>query len=181
MLVRMDKAQIAQSLLLDPLNEALDLVRRFQEGQGFRGYVMQRRGLLVPIALLMLLTSVSCAAATVMYLGGTRSLLVLLAFLLVPFVLAGSLFVQAYVFVFWLEGRALAKALHRAPPKPGPISARLRKAGIDMGAVPPVPWVLAALFLVLPLAMLVAVAPKLAAGLIVLQIAAPVVFARFDR
>lgn len=181
MLVRMDKGQIAQSLLLDPLNEALDLVRRFQEGQGLRRYVMQRRGLLVPIALLMLLTSIACAAATVMYLGGTRSVLVLLSLLLVPFVLAGSFFVQSYVFACWLEGRALAKALHRAPPRPGPITARLRKAGIDMGAMPSVPWVLAAIFLVLPLAMLVSVAPLLAIGLIVLQVAAPVVFARFDR
>jgi hypothetical protein len=181
MLRPVDKGQIAQSLLLDPLNEGMNLVRRYQEGQGFKSYVQERIKLLVPIGLLMAVTSVACAAATVLYLGGTRSVLVLLAMLLVPFVLIGSAFVQAYVFVSWLENRALAKALHRGPPAAGPIAARLRKAGIDMGAMPPVPWVLAAIFLVLPLIMLASVVPKLAIALIVLQIAAPVVFARLDR
>lgn len=181
MLAGMDKAQIAQFLLLEPLNEGLSLARRYQEGQGFRAYVKERMALLVPIGLVMLLTSIACAAGTVMYLGGTRSALVLLALLLVPFILAGSFFVQAYVFASWLEARALTKALHRRPPRPGPIGARLLKAGIDMGAMPPVPWVLAALFLAGPLAMLAAVSPALAAALVALHIAAPVLFARFDR
>jgi hypothetical protein len=172
--------RIAQYLLFGVIQDAMDLVRRFQEGQGFRGYVRERTALLVPIGLLVLLTSIGCAAATVLYLGGTRSLLVLLALLLVPFVLVGSLFVQAYVFASWLEGRALAKALHRRPP-PGAIAARLRKAGIDMGSMPSVPWALAALFLVLPLAMLASVVPMLAWTLIALHILAPVVFARLDR
>lgn len=177
----MDKNQIAQSLLLDPLNEGLNLFRRFQEAQGFRSYVMERRPLLAPIALLMILTSLACAAATVMYLGGTRSVLVLLAMLLVPFILIGSLFVQAYVFASWLEGRALAKALHRRSSPTGPISARLHKLGIDMGSMPPVPWVLAAIFLVLPMVMVWLVSPKFALILVLLHIAAPLAFARLDR
>lgn len=177
----MNKGQIAQSLFLDPLNEGLNLFHRFQEAHGFRSYVMERRPLLAPIGLLMLLTSIACAAGTVMYLGGTRSALVLLAMLLVPFVLVGSLFVQAYVFAAWLEGRALARALPRSPSPAGPIAARLRKAGIDMGSMPPVPWVLAVLFLVLPFAMLWAVTPKFTILLIALHVAAPFVFARLDR
>lgn len=177
----MDKNLIAQSLLLDPFNEGLNLYRRFQEAQGFRGYVMQRRPLLVPIGLLIVVTSIACAAGTVMYLGGTRSVLVLLAMLLVPFVLIGSLFVQAYVFSAWLEGRALAQALHRKPAPAGPITARLHKLGIDLGPRPPVPWVLAAIFLALPLLMVWLVVPKFALILILLHIAAPFAFARLDR
>jgi hypothetical protein len=179
----MDKSHsIAQSLLFDPLEDAHNIVRRFQAGQGLRPYVMARIALLAPIGALMVVTSVGCAAATVLYLGGTRSALVLLAFLLVPFVLAGSFFVQTYVFASWLEARALAKALHKKPAPPaGPISARLRKAGIEMGAMPPVPWLMAALFLALPLAMLLAVVPNFALILVLLHLAAPVVFARFDR
>ena len=130
----MDKAQIAQSLLLDPLNEALSLYRRYQEGKGFKHYVTERMALLLPIGLLMAVTSIACAAATVLYLGGTRSFLVLLAILLVPFVLLGSAFVQAYIFLSWLEGRALAKALHRKPKSAGPIAAKLLEAGIDWEA-----------------------------------------------
>lgn len=177
----MNKGQIAQSFLLNPLNDGMSLVRRYQEGQGFRGYVKERMALLVPVGLLMAVTSIGLAAGTVLFLGGTRSALVLLAILLVPFVLLGSFFVQAYMFASWLENRALAKALHHSPRAPGAIARRLRKAGIDMGAMPPVPWVLAALFLVLPLAMLLSVVPKLALALIALQILAPFAFARLDR
>lgn len=167
--------------LLGVLNEALNLVQRFQEGEGFRAYVLGRLSLVVPIGLLMILTSLACTAATVLYLGGTRPLFVLLAILLVPFVLVGSLFVQAYAFFSWLESRALARALHRKP-RPGPLAAWLmRKLGVDMGSLPPVPWALAAIFLVLPLAMLVMLAPKLGLLLILLQVLAPIVFARFDR
>lgn len=181
MLDPMNKAQMAQSLLLDPVNEALNLYRRYQQGQGFKSYVTERMALLVPIGLLMLVTSLACAAATVLYLGGTRSFLVLLAILLVPFVLLGSAFVQAYVFLSWLESRALAKALHRTPRPSGPITAKLLEAGIDLGSRPPVPWVLAALFLVLPLAMLWLVVPKLAFVLVALHVVAPFAFARLDR
>jgi hypothetical protein len=180
MLGAMDK--FAQSLFFAPVNDALGIVRRFEEGRGLKTYVMERMTLVAPIGALIVVTSFACAAATVLYLGGTRSLFVLLAFLLVPFVLAGSLFVQAYVFASWLEGRALAKALHRKPAPPrGPISIRLRKAGIDMGEMPPVPWLMVTLFLALPLAMLLAVVPDFAAVLILLHLAAPVVFARLDQ
>jgi hypothetical protein len=180
MLAPMDKAQIAQTLLLDPLNEGLNLLRRFQEAKGFRSYVMERKALLYPIGMLMVLTSIACAAGTVMYVGGTRSALVLLAMLLVPFVLAGSFFVQAYTFASWLEERALAKALHR-PRAAGPIALRLRKHGMDMGAMPRVPWVLAALFLALPMMLLLSISPALALALIVLHVGAPFAFARLDR
>lgn len=173
--------KVAQYVLLGVVQDALNLVHRYQEGTGFRGYVKERMQLLLPVGGLMALTSVACAAAMVLYLGGTRSLLVLFALLLVPVVLFGSFFVQAYVFGSWLEARALAKALQRRPRAPGPIRARLLKAKIDIGAMPPVPWVLAILFLGFPLAMLVSVAPLWAWTLVVLQIAAPFAFARLDQ
>ena len=176
----MDKAHIAQSLLLDPVNEALSLARRYQEVPGFRYYGKERMALVVPIGLLMFVTSLACAAASVLYLGGTRSFLVLLAIFLVPLVLAGSAFVQAYVFAAWLEGRALAKDLHRKPAVRGPITAKLHKAGIDLGTPPPVPWVLTLLFLVLPLLMLWVVVPGVAFVLIALHVIAPFAFARLE-
>ena len=108
-------------------------------------------------------------------------MLVLLAILLAPFVLIGSFFVQMYVFGAWLENRALAQALHHSPRRSGPLAARLRKAGIDMGTLPPVPWALAALFLFLPLAMLTEALPKLGFSLIALLVVAPFVYARLDR
>ena len=173
--------KVVQYLLLGVLEDALNLVQRFQDGQGFRSYVQERMRLIVPVGLLMGVTSIGCAAATVLYLGGTRSGLVLLAILLVPFVLLGSLFVQAYVFAGWLETRALAKALHHSPAAAGVLAARLRKAGINVGSIPPVPWALAALFLALPLGMLTIVVPKLGIALVALLVLAPVAFARLDR
>lgn len=173
--------KVAQYLLLGVVEDALNLVQRYQEGQGFQGYVLERMRLVVPVGLLILVTSIGCAAATVLYIGGTRPTLVLLAILLVPFVLLGSFFVQAYVFAFWLENRALARDLHHRPAAAGPMAARLRKAGINVGSIPPVPWALAALFLVLPLGMLTVVVPKVGIALIALLVVAPVAFARLDR
>jgi hypothetical protein len=178
---RSAQQRVAQHLL-GVVNDALNLVRRFQEAPGFRSYVLDRIRLLVPVGLLMVVTSIACTAATVLYLGGTRPIFVLLALLLVPFVLLGSLFVQAYVFFSWLEGRALARALHRPPAARGPVARWLRnKLGVEMGSVPPVPWILAAIVLLLPLAMLVMVAPKMGLTLILLHLLAPILFARFDR
>lgn len=174
--------KVMQYLLLGVVEDALNLVQRYQEGQGgFRSYVLERMRFVVPVGVLMGVTSIGCAAATVLYIGGTRSTLVLLAILLVPFVLLGSFFVQAYVFAFWLENRALAQALHHSPAAAGPIAARLRKAGIKVGALPPVPWALAALFLFLPLGMLMIVVPWLGILLTALLIAAPIAFVRLDR
>jgi hypothetical protein len=173
--------QIVEGQFSGPLNGAMGLVRRFQEVPGFRGYVRDRMVAVGPIVVLMVLTSIGCAFATIMYIGGTRSALVLLAMLLVPFVLLGSFFVQAYVFFSWLESRALAEALHHSLKPPGPIALKLRKAGFDMGSMPPVPWVLTVIFLFLPLAMLLAVMPLMAFTLILLLVLAPFVFARLDR
>jgi len=185
MLAAMDKAQIAQSLaqslLLDPLNDGMNLVRRYQEVRGFRSYVAERTKLLAPIAVLMAATSLACAAATAMYVGGMQPILVLLSLLLAPVILAGSGFVQVYIYLSWLENRALAKALRHPLHPGGPIRAQLRKAGIDPGALPRVPWLLAIVFLLLPLSMLVAVVPRIGIALVLLHLAAPFVFARLDR
>lgn len=173
--------KVAQYMFLKAFDDALNLLQRYQQPGGFRGYVQERMRFIAPIGALMAVTSMGCAAATVLYIGGTRPMLVLLSILLVPFVLLGSFFVQAYVFGFWLENRALAKALRHSPAGTGPMAARLRKAGINVGSVPPVPWLLAAIFLLLPLAMLAMVMPWLGILLIVLLIAAPVAYARLDR
>ena len=130
--------KIAQRIVFTPLQDALQLARRAQAGP-FYGYLSDRIPLLIAVALLMSLTSIGCAAGALLFLGNTRSVLDLLVFLLVPFILAGSFVVQAVLFLSWLENRALAQALHH--------KARL----------PRLPWLYAALFLVLPLIMLVQV------------------------
>jgi hypothetical protein len=169
--------------MLGPLNDALALVQRFREVDGFRRYVRRRLPLVAPALALILLTGFACAMATIMLLLGPQPLLALLGLLLAPLVLAGSLFVQLTVFFAWLEERALARALgHRTGPAPGRFAAWAeKKLGADLGRMPPVPWVLAAIFVLAPLVLLTQLAPKSAALLIVLMVLAPILYARFDR
>ena len=174
---------IVRFLPLETLKQAENLALRFQEVEGFRLYVVERKRLVIPAVFFIVLISVACAAGTVVFLAGAHGLLTLLALLLAPVILIGSLFVQMYVFFSWLENRALALALgHRTKPAQGTLAAWLsRKLGADMGTFPPVPWILATIVLVAPLAMLAYFAFNVAMVLIVLAILAPIVYARFDR
>jgi len=174
--------RVAQHLL-GTLNDALALAQRYREAEGFRGYVRSRLRLVVPALALILLTGFACAMAAVLLFIGPRPLAALAGLLLAPVLLAGSLFVQLYVFFAWLEERALARSLgHRTGPAPGRFAAWTeRKLGADLGRLPRVPWVLAALFVFLPIAVLTQLAPKSAALLIVLLALAPILYARFDR
>ena len=174
---------ISQYLPTETLSEARNLAHRFQEGEAFRLYVLRRRWLVIPVGLVILLVGLACAAATVLFLAGGGSWLALPAFLLAPFILIGSLFVQLYVFFSWLESRALAQAFRRrAKPAQGAFARWLaKKTGADLGTLPPVPWILAAVVLAAPLAMLALVAPMAALLLIPLALATPILYAVFDR
>ena len=151
--------------LTDPLKEALSLFNRFQESELFRRYVESRMWLVAPAALAVLFNSLACALGIVLFVGGTRSALVLLALVLAPFVLVGSALVQGYLLLAWLEGRALARSLGHP--------ARLR--------IPASAWLLAAAFLGLPVGMLLATAPGIGLGVMVLLVAGPAAFAWLDR
>jgi len=178
----MAKPAIADYLVFDVVNDAINLVQRFQKSEVLRAYVLARLRLVVPAGLLMVLTSVALAGATAIFIGGARPVLVLLGILLMPFILLGSAFVQAYVFLSWLESRALAKALpQRAAPAQNRVSLWLKsRLGAELGSLPPIPWGFAAVFVLLPLAMLALLSAKAALALIALHIAAPILFARFD-
>ncbi len=165
------QAALQQCLPLEKtLKDAWKLARRFQEAEGFRLYLRRRFLLVAPALALLALISIACAAATVIFLADRHPLLALPALLLAPFVLAGSLFVQAYVFFSWLESRALAQALGRR-----------KNARFDFGQLPRVPWGLAAVFLVVPLAIVGAISTPTVLVLILLVILVTVLFAKFDR
>jgi hypothetical protein len=150
---------------------ARELAARFQGSPGFQEYLQSRLVLLVPAGLVFLLISVACAAAMVIFLAERHPLLALPGLVLAPLILLGSLFVQGYVFASWLEDRAIARALGR----------RCAGRWVDMGRLPPVPWALAAAFLLLPLALLALLATPAALLLCVLGLATPVLYARLDR
>lgn len=140
--------------------EAFNLYERFQKGDMFRNYVAARKRLVIPALLAFLLLSIACTAASIVFIAGARSLLMLPALIAAPFILIGSLFVQCYVFFSWLENRALARG---------------------HAALPPVPWGLSAIFLFAPLVILIIVAWKVALPLILLATSAPVLLWQLDR
>lgn len=149
--------------MLETFEEAHSLLRRAQDNEAFRRYLARRSPFLIPVGMAMLVSAIALAAGTVVFLGGTSPLLVLPAILLVPVVLAGSVFVQLYVFGSWLELRALARALGRSAGRPA------------------VPWALVAALLVAPFAMLAAVSWQTALGVVVLMAAAPLLYAYFEN
>ena len=175
--------RIVQLLPLQTLMEAQNLALRFRDGKAFRLYVQSRLWLIIPVLLLMVVIGVTGTAAFLVYATGVSGWLLLPAILLLPVILIGSLFVQAYVFFSWLENRALARALGRgAKPPQGALAVRLWKTfGLDTGAAPAIPWVLAALFFVGPLALMATFAFEVALGLLALAILVPVVYAKLDR
>ena len=146
-------------------DEARNLAERYQKGDAFRLYVIERTRLVIPAVLAFLLVSIACTAATVVFLAGSRSWLMLPALVLAPLILIGSLFVQIYVFYSWLELQALARALgHAAKPAPGSL-----------------PWGLAAIFLFAPLLILAILSWQTALSLIVLAALAPAICWHLDR
>ena len=165
------------------LANAQSLARRYREVDGFRFYVHERWGLVLPAVLAIALISIACAIGVVVYLADHHSLLALLGILLLPVVLAGSFLVQTYVFFAWIEGRALARELrmrHRPPPG---ASAKwlMRKFGLDMGPFPPVPWLLAALFVALPLGLLMMTWWRFALVALFIGIITPIAYAKLER
>ena len=173
---------VVRFLPLRTLKNAQDLVQRFREVEGIRLYVRERQALVVAATLVIVLISIACAVGVLVFLADRHSLLALLGILLLPVALAGSFFVLAYVFFSWIEGRALARELgNRHRPPPGASAAWLsKKAGLDMGPFPPVPWILAALLLFGPLALLAAAWLSAAVTVIVLGTLMPIVYAKFD-
>ena len=178
------QAAIARYLPLEKtFKDALTLMARFRDAEGFREYLRRRMPMVLPAVALFVLISIACAASTVIFLADRYPMLALPGLVLAPFVLVGSIFVQLYVFFSWLEGRALARALgHRVSRTQGFLAGLIaRKLRIDLGEPPRVPWGLAAVFVILPLALFVKVALKAALVLIVLAVLMPLAFARFDK
>jgi hypothetical protein len=168
--------------LLGPFEDALSLVRRYREVEVFHNYVDERARLVIPALVLIGATAVACGMVPIMALVGTSAVSALAGLLLMFVMLIGSLFVLGLVFFSWLEERSLARTLRRRTARESRAMRWMRKKlGADLGRPPRVPWLLAAVFVALPFALLLSLAPLIAAILIVLLVAAPVAFARLDR
>lgn len=165
---------------MDILVEGPNLLRRYQKGDAFRRYVDDRAMLIIPVAALFLIFSVATTAGAVVTIGGTHSFLVLLMLVAAPFLIAGTFLVLTFVFFSWLENRSLALMLARVK-KP---ARQHGWRGVLMGVLaarPRVPWILVAVFVVLPLLLLAQLSPAAAALMLLVALGAPVAYAFLDR
>lgn len=164
------------------VEDALALSARFRDVEGLSRHAAQRKPLLQGASAALALLGLACGAGVFLFLAGLRTWLTLPAVLVAPLVALGSLLVIFYVFFSWIEGRALAQALgHRTGPRPGALKRWVeKKLRADLGAMPAVPWLVAAPFVLLPLALLVAAAPAAGISMILVGAATPLVYARLD-
>ncbi len=169
--------------LLGPLDDAMGIARRYRDVDAFHDYVVGRARLVIPALVLIGVVAVACGLAPVMALVGTRPIAALAGLLLAPVMLAGSGFVLCLMFFSWLEERSLARSLgHRTSRREHKAARWIRKKlGADLGRLPRLPWLLAAVFVVLPFVMLLSLVPVAAVILLVLLAAAPIAYARLER
>lgn len=162
---------------LDTVNAGYELYQRYQKGAAFRLYV-KNHGVEIIVSMLLLVV-IACAstAATIVFVGGMRSWLVLLALIAAPIVLIGNLALLAYLFFSWLEGRAVA-----TPRPQGALGAWVEaRLGANLGAAPRIPWPMVGLFIGLPFLMLVWLSWPTALVLALLALGLPVIYARLDH
>jgi hypothetical protein len=175
--------RLSRFFFLDTLDGARDLLGRYHQVESFNLYVNERRLLVVSALLVLFLISIGCVMGVFTLLPDMHWSLVLPILLLLPVILAGSLFVQIYAFFSWIEGRSMRRALGtRRITKRGSLATWLQKKfKVDLGPLPKVPWVLSTLFLFAPLLLLAYSWLPAAAAFVGLAILLPVTYAAFDR
>jgi hypothetical protein len=168
---------------LKTFRRSKELLKRIRERREFQQYITSRLWLVIPMVAIGCLISLVCTASTFVFMGRIHSWLILPAIFVAPLVLLGSAFVQLYVFLHWIEGRALMQTIrHRAKPATRIATGRNKhKPGVEMGPMPPVPWILGSIVLLGPLAMLAQYAWPVAAVVLLLIALLPVVYAYIDR
>ena len=162
---------------MDILTEVRNLVQRYQKGDAFRQYVQARLALILPLLALFLGLSIALGLGLFAVMG-TSGFGVFLAMVLVPFVLLGSFALQAFVFFSWLELRALEPMLaHKHAPVRRTWVSKLRTR---LGKPPPIPWIAAAVLLLIPFVLLALASLKAASLVLAAAVLTPVVYALLD-
>jgi uncharacterized membrane protein len=164
---------------MDTFIEAQNLLKRYREGRAFRHYVEERMPLVFLAVIVFLGYSLATTAATIVFIGGTHGFLTLLAMLIAPFLLIGSLAALLFIFFSWLETRAMA----RVTGQPALAARHLQSLPALRTALGRLwaPWLVAGAFALLPLIITALVSGKTALALLVGTILAPVAFSLLDR
>jgi hypothetical protein len=181
--IRDDEDWTDHLVRLKTFRRSKELITRMRERPEFQRYVTSRLWLVIPMLVIAVIISIVCTAAVFVFMGRIHSWLILPAIFAAPVVLIGSAFVQVYVLLHWIEGRALMQTirLRARPATRVPTGRNKRKAAIEMGPLPPVPWILAAVLLLGPIAMLAQYAWPIAVLILLLIVLLPAVYAYIDR
>jgi hypothetical protein len=167
---------------MDILTETQGLIQRFQQGSAFRQYLRGRLRLVVPALLIFVAFSVATTAGTVITLGGTRSVLVLVGLLTAPVILIGSLYTQLIAFFLWLENRAIARVTRHAARTPKQeLADTLAGLCALARSFSPIVVAVGAALLLAPLAFLAFLSAGMAFLLLVLVAATPFAYALLDH
>jgi len=164
---------------MDTFIEAQNLLKRYRDGKAFRHYVEERMPLVFLAVIVFLAYSLATTAATIVFIGGTHGFLTLLAMLIAPFLLIGSLASLLFIFFSWLETRAMAHVTGQ----PAVGREHLRSLPVLRSALGrlSVPWLFAGIFVLVPFIITALVSGKTAAVLLVGTILAFVAFSFLDR
>jgi len=173
---------LGQLLPHNVLRDARDFVLKFQRDEVFRDYVVARIWAVMPVILVFVLVSTIGAIGLMFYVARLLPPPVPLwyrafALLLGAAVWAGGVLAQVYVFLIWLEERAARKNRREKRIRvkvPAGLLAYLKYSR----ALPP--WILIAICVLAPLAILAVSAPLVALLVAGLGILAPVAFRKLD-
>jgi hypothetical protein len=166
---------------MDIFTEAPSLLRRYREGAAFRRYVEDRSPMVLVAVLVFFAFSVVTTATTIVFFGTKHVLLMFVAMLMAPFILGASFVVFLFMFFSWLEARAMARVAGRPTPVHGKGTLSLPGLRSALAELPPVPWLFAGIFVVVPLFIAGLVSPNIAAALVAAVLGTPVLYAILDR
>lgn len=173
---------LTQLLPHNVVRDARELALKFERDEAFREYVLARFWAIVPVVLAFVLVSTLCAIGVMFATSHMTSPPVpawmrLLGLLLGALVWVGGVTAQAAVFLLWLEERSAQRAreLRGIPAAVPPGVLAYLKYSRALA-----PWMLVAVFVVAPLAILAVNAPLIALAVAALGVLAPVLYKRFD-
>lgn len=159
-----------------------ELLLKFQNDAILQTYLRSRIRIATPVVFVFVFVSTICAIAVMFFAVRLVAppvpfLYRLLVLLVGAAVWVGGIFAQTGIFAVWLEQRAIRRNRSGAAHRPAPPGGVLNYLKYSRTLFP---WVLVAIFVVLPLGILVDFAPVVALVIIAVLVAAPYLYDKVD-
>lgn len=159
-----------------------ELLLKFQNDAILQTYLRSRIRIATPVVFVFVFVSTVCAIAVMFFAPRLVEppvpfLYRLLVLIIGAAVWFGGIFAQTGIFAVWLEQRAIRRSRSGAARRTAPPGGVLNYLKYSRTMFP---WLLVALFVVLPLGVLVYFAPVVALVIVTVLAAAPVVYDRVD-